>query len=71
MTYTKNNDRLRTGKRLDSLEWEISELGLVDGEFGIEVTPEDVGVAQMKRLIKASKDALKHENAHEFSLHNR
>lgn len=67
MTHKKDNEALRTAHQLDQLQWETQkELGLQDGEFGVEITPEDLGVAQMRQIVKSAEKSLQREGARKF-----
>lgn len=67
MSHKKDFEELRTARHLDQLRWETAkEAGLTDGEFGVELTPEDVGVAQMRHLVEQHENILKHESARKF-----
>ena len=67
MSHKKDFEELRTERHLDQLKWETAkEAGLTDSEFGLELTPEEFGVTQMRRLIKQHEEILKHEGARKF-----
>lgn len=67
MSHKKDNDALATARQMDRLKWETAKkTGLQNGEFGAEITPEDVGVARMRDLVKSQEKALRQEEALKF-----
>jgi hypothetical protein len=68
MDHEKDYEELRTARQMDQLERETAkEVGLQDdGEFGVEITPEELGVARMRDLVKTQEESLRHEGARKF-----
>lgn len=67
MRHKKEYETLRTARQMDRLQWETAkEAGLQDGEFGVEITPEEIGVARMRDLVKTQEEALRHESTRKF-----
>lgn len=67
MSHKKDFDELSTARQMDRLRWETAkEVGLQDGEFGVEITPEELGVARMRDLVKTQEEIMRHEGARKF-----